>query len=129
MTVQISVVQSIFSFSYYATASTSESVLIIGGYTCGNPPKTSIVAEYKNGNWKNVGNLTKALEGHGAITLGSITMVVGGFPNTGYPTYLTNTELWNWDSLESQIIDPTLSKDYAFGIALFLVDHNYCSKN
>ena len=71
------------NFDSYATASTSESVLIIGGYTCGNPPKTSIVAEYKNGNWKNVGNLTKAKEGHGAITSGSITMVVGGDTYSG----------------------------------------------
>ena len=69
--------------THYATASTSESVLIIGGYTCDGAPRTSIVAEYKNGNWKNVGNLTKAKEGHGAITSGSITMVVGGYPTSG----------------------------------------------
>ena len=74
----------IFSFSYYATASTSESVLIIGGYTAFQS-YTSTIAEYKDGTWKNVGNLMQARYGHGAIsdTSGSITMVVGGYPNRG----------------------------------------------
>ena len=40
----------------------------------------------------------------------------------------TNTELWEFDSLETQIIDPTLSSRYGlFGV--FLVDVGYCSKN
>jgi len=59
--------------------------LIIGGYTNGSPYLTSTIAEYKNGNWKNVGNLAQARNGHGAITSGSITMVVGGESNDYSP--------------------------------------------
>jgi len=73
----------LFRIAYYATASTSDSVLIIGGYDnyYGSPSYTSTIAEYKDGNWKNVGNLAQARHGHGAIKSGSITMVVGGYPN------------------------------------------------
>ena len=73
----------IFRISDYATASTSDSVLIIGGLTRGSPSRTSTIAEYKDGNWKNVGNLAQARYGHGAITSGSVTMVVGGYPISG----------------------------------------------
>ena len=62
----------------YATVSTSDSVLIIGGFTAGSPDYTSTIAEYKDGNWKNIGNLAQARHAHGAITSGSIIMVVGG---------------------------------------------------
>ena len=67
----------------YATASTDESVFIIGGYTAGSPSYISTIAEYKDGNWKNVGNLAQARYAHGAITSGSITMVAGGVSNDG----------------------------------------------
>ena len=67
----------------FATAQTDESVLIIGGYTGGSPRYISTIAEYKDGNWKNVGNLAQARYGHGAITSGSVTMVVGGYANSG----------------------------------------------
>ena len=72
-----------FSIAYYATASTPESVLIIGGYTYGSPSTISIIAEYKNGSWTNIGNLAQARYGHCAITSGSITMVVGGDTYSG----------------------------------------------
>ena len=42
---------------------------------------TSVILEYKNdnnGHWKKVGNLANPRWGHGAITLGSLTMIVGG---------------------------------------------------
>ena len=71
----------IFRISIYATASTDESVLIIGGYTGGSPRYSSTIAEYKDGNWKNIGNLAQARAGHGAITSGSVTMVAGGESN------------------------------------------------
>ena len=40
----------------------------------------------------------------------------------------TNTELWELDSFESEIINPTLSTNYRY-FGLFLVDVGYCSKN
>ena len=73
----------IFRIGYYATASTDECVYIIGGSTAGSPSYTSTIAEYKDGDWKNVGNLVQGRHAHGAITSGSITMVVGGYPNGG----------------------------------------------
>ena len=66
--------------SYYATASTEESVYIIGGWTgySSTGYKTPIIAEYKNDVWYNVGNLNQSRHAHGAITSGSLTMVIGG---------------------------------------------------
>ena len=74
----------IFRISNYATAATRESVLIIGGYTGGSPSVTSTIAEYRDGNWKNVGDLAQSRSSHGAITSGSITMVVGGNPDSEF---------------------------------------------
>ena len=69
----------IFRISYYATASTDESVYIIGGFTAGSPHRITTIAEYKDGNWRIAGNLAQARNNHGAITSGSTTMVVGGY--------------------------------------------------
>ena len=74
----------IFRITEYATASTSDSVLIIGGYTGSELPSiTSIIAEYKDGTWQKKGDLAQARYGHGAITSGSTTMIVGGLSNSG----------------------------------------------
>jgi len=72
-----------FRISWYATASTTESVLIIGGFTNDSPSHSSTIAEYRNGSWKIVWNLAQARYDHGAITSGSITMVVGGRKHGG----------------------------------------------
>ena len=84
---ELMIMKNIWSFlriSNYATASTRESVLIIGGFTDGSPSYTSTIAEYKDGSWKNVGDLTQSRSSHGAITSGSVTMVIGGNPNSGF---------------------------------------------
>ena len=72
-----------YRISLYATASTNESIYIIGGYVGGSASYTSTIAEYKEENWKNVGNLAQARAYHGAITSESTTMSVGGYPNRG----------------------------------------------
>ena len=69
----------IFRIAFYATASTDESVYIIGGYTAGSPDRTTAIAEYKDGNWKIAGNLAQQRNYHGAITSGYTTMVVAGY--------------------------------------------------
>ena len=69
----------------YATASTDESVYIIGGYTNGSPIGTTAIAEYRDENWKRAGNLAQARRFHSAITSGSTTMVVGGYPISKAP--------------------------------------------
>ena len=73
----------IFRISYYATASTDESVYIIGGFTAGSPHRITTIAEYKDGNWKTAGNLAQARYNHGAIASGYTSMVVGGFAISG----------------------------------------------
>ena len=55
------------------------------GYTAGSPTYASdTIAEYKDGIWSNVGNLAQARYSHGAITSGSTTLVVGGYPYESY---------------------------------------------
>ena len=54
--------------------------MILGGYS---GEIISTIAEYKYGSWKNIGNLAQARKFHGAITSGSITMIVGGDPKSG----------------------------------------------
>jgi len=73
----------IFRIATYATASTAESVFIIGGFTNGQPFRTRTIAEYKDGIWKVAGYLALGRINHGAITSGSVTMVVGGLPQFG----------------------------------------------
>ena len=76
-----------FSIAYYATTSTEESVYIIGGYTDDSSTgrRTPIIAEYKNDQWFNVGNLHQSRNYHGVITSGGLTMVVGGTSADGNP--------------------------------------------
>ena len=74
----------IFRISSYATASTDDSVFIIGGFTnyrLGS--RTNVIAEYKDGKWKNAGKLAQARSYHGAITFESTTMVLGGWRQEG----------------------------------------------
>ena len=75
--------------STYATTSTEESVYIIGGFIgdpfSSNHSKTPIIAQYKNDEWYNVGSLKQSRHAHGAITSGSLTMVIGGDSADGQP--------------------------------------------
>ena len=72
--------QTLLRISYYATASSKESVYIIGGNTAVGSENysTTIIAEYKNDEWYNVGNLKQSRYAHGAITSGALTMIIGG---------------------------------------------------
>ena len=75
-----------FRIAHYGTVSTDESVLIIGGitgYTDNKPDYTSVIAEYKDESWKNVGNLVHGRCYHSAITSEYVTMVVGGQQASG----------------------------------------------
>jgi len=112
--------------SGYATASTDDSIYIIGGYTNGSPKRSPTIAKYSEGSWTKTGSLKQARSGHGAMTIEGITMIIGGMFNSGLTT---NTELWEFESSETKIIKPTLSWEYSNGIALFAVDVGYCRKN
>lgn len=71
----------------YACASTDDSAYIIGGniskfYQADIAKLTNIrtdtIAQFKDNVWNNIGNLKSARSGHSAITIGSLTMIVGG---------------------------------------------------
>ena len=61
--------------------STDDSVLVIGGATVGYPYELSIVAEYKDQRWSNIGNLARPRHNHRAIKFGSNIMILGGNEN------------------------------------------------
>lgn len=107
---------------FYATAQTDESIFIIGGYTNGRPhTRTTIVAEYKNDSWSNVGNLLIRRYNHVALSLGSTVMIIAG---GNHPDHQT-VELLDLNTIESQMINPLV--DLATGF--FIVPSGYCSMN
>ena len=61
---------------YYSTAATDDAAYIIGG-TQGSSLSPTI-AEFKNGQWRKLGDLTQGRQVHGSISIGQLTMVVGG---------------------------------------------------
>ena len=66
----------ILRIGYYASVSTDDAVLIIGGQ---HSVFSSIVAEYKDGRWNNIGNMARPTAGHiRAIRSGSNIMLLGG---------------------------------------------------
>ena len=69
----------------YATVSTDQGVLVIGGRDDGPEWETSVVAEYRDGKWNNIGNLARKRGYHQAIKSGSEVMVIGGVER-GSPT-------------------------------------------
>ena len=67
--------------SYYSTAATSDAAYVIGGYQDGSYSTT--IAEFKNNQWRKLGDLTQGRQHHGSISVGFRTMVVGGYTNSG----------------------------------------------
>ena len=61
----------------YATASTDSAAYIIGGY--GSSGKVSTIAEFKNNEWRKIGNLNEPKEGLSAIFNNGEYIVVGGY--------------------------------------------------
>ena len=61
---------------WYSTAATDEAAYIIGGYQGSNYSPT--ISEFKNDQWRKLGNLTQGRILHGSISVGQKTMVVGG---------------------------------------------------
>ena len=61
----------------YSTAATDEAAYIVGGYDGSAYSRT--VAEFKNDQWRKLGDLTQGRQNHGSISIGQKTMVVGGY--------------------------------------------------
>ena len=67
--------------SLYATASTNIAAYIIGGWN-GSKSVTTI-AEFKNDNWRNIGNLQERRSELSAIFHDGEYMIVGGYADSG----------------------------------------------
>ena len=69
--------------SLYAVASTVRSAFIIGGKigndANSNSISTSIVAEFRDDQWRKYGNLMNSRLYHSAISFNSKTMIIGGY--------------------------------------------------
>ena len=82
----------------------------------------STIAQYENGDWKNVGNLAEPRHHHSAISFGSSILIAGGGQQN------MNPEVWDMNSLQSQIINPSITGRYEH-MAIFSVNLGFCSKN
>ena len=120
---------------FYSTASTMEAVYIIGGrYT------RNIIAEFKDGSWRQSGTLAKGRYYHGSIELGNDVMVIGGWSFDGRLVYFFDyfliidffsdkeTEIWNFTDGTNKVVNPILPNyDYSRGIGLYIVPFNFCT--
>ena len=72
--------QSYFSISDYATVTTSQGALIIGGNCWGSDPEDEgrVVALYNDDGWKRLADLQTQRKGHRAIVNGDKVFVIGG---------------------------------------------------
>ena len=71
------------SISYYSVASTKEAAFIIGGFNSGDFTYYDMIAQFKDNAWSLYGNLQRPRYGHGSITLGDKTMIIGGVTSDG----------------------------------------------
>ena len=62
---------------YYSATQTSDTAYIIGGQYSQN-----VIAEFKNGQWRQLDDLNTGRYRHGSITLGSQTMIIGGYASS-----------------------------------------------
>ena len=62
----------------YSAVSTSEAAYIIGGSNT-----RDIIAEFKAGNWRQYGTLSKGRKCHESIQMGDEYMVIGGYSTDG----------------------------------------------
>ena len=65
----------------YSTAATDEAAYIIGGSDGSSYSQT--IAEFRNGQWRKLGDLTQGRYWQASISIGHQTMVVGGYTTSG----------------------------------------------
>ena len=108
---------------HYSTASTLEAAYIIGGYDT-----QDLIAEFKNDAWRQLGTLAKGRYGHGSITLGAETMVIGGDRWGTWVSSDLETQIWSFTNENHKVINPTLPYyDYKNGIGLYIVPFDFCT--
>ena len=60
----------------YSTAATTDTAYIIGGIQ--EASYSTTIAQFKNFQWSKVGDLTQGRRGHGSVSVGTETMMIGG---------------------------------------------------
>ena len=100
-----------------------------------------IIAEFKNGSWRQMGTLTKRRSHHGSITFENAIMVIGGYSSDDRLVYFHDyfciiefffsdkeTEIWAVTDETHKVVNPILSNaQYMYGIGLYIVPFNYCT--
>ena len=104
------------AIAWYSTANSPDAAYIIGGWYTAN-----LVAEFRNDQWAQLDDLNRGRSHHGSITVGTRTMIVGGWNGNGF-----ETEVWELENGDNKVITPTLGGYYT-GIGLYAVDFNFCS--
>ena len=115
-------VSSLIGISFYSATQTSDAVYVIGGRFT-----NSIVAEFKNDQWRRLGFLNQPREGHGSITVDGQTMIIGGVEYDNYSPMVT--EIWELENGINKISEPSLPFfPHYYGMALYIVDKDFCKK-
>ena len=122
------------SIQWYSTANSPDAAYIIGGRSTPN-----LVAEFKDDQWARLDDLNKGRSYHGSITVGTRTMIVGGYWTTWVMIWPYNfsyedsdffisieTEVWELENGNNKVMTPILH-DYSYGIGLYAIDFNFCS--
>ena len=73
-------------YSFYSVSSTNQAAFFIGGWV--ESSRSSVIAKYENDEWSLYGNLKTPRMGHGSITYGTTTLVIGG----------NSDDMWNTNS-------------------------------
>ena len=126
---------SIFSIYAYATVTTSQGALFIGGY---GGAEVATVACYNNAGWSKLDDLQSTRHYHRAIVNGDKVYVVGGKDTRYFYFKIANlwnyfifryTEIWRDDegSKSIKLANPKLT-DYRWYPELVLVDTKFCVK-
>ena len=68
--------------SHYATASTDSAAYIIGGYDWNRIESYSTIAEFKNNQWRKIGELNEPKSSMNAILHNGEYMIVGGWADS-----------------------------------------------
>ena len=72
----------VFRIFCYSTASTETAAYFIGGEDVGGK-YLSTIAEFKDDEWRKVGELVKARSSPSAISIGDETVILGGYAVKG----------------------------------------------
>lgn len=118
------VAQARWGITDYATVSTPNSAIIIGGLDMDDEGyDISDIMEYKDGEWTKLGDVLDSRTNHVAISNGKQFIIAGGY------YWTKDCELWDLDGSNARAIPPAINTyNYNQSFA-FLVDLDFCLTN